>query len=57
MPAETQRSAKVFMDCFVFFHLYENKRIFIFYLAAEKPANRKRDDAWSIVTKEWVVTF
>jgi len=57
MPAETQRSAKVFMDCFVFFHLYENKRIFIFYLAAEKPANRKGDDAWSIATKEWVVTF
>ncbi|UXL37486.1 hypothetical protein N7D90_18180 [Pseudomonas fragi] len=41
----------------MFFHLPENKRIFIFYLAAEKPANRKGDGAWSIVTKEWVVTF
>jgi len=57
MPAETQRSVKVFKDCFMFFHLSENKRIFIFYLAAEKPANRKGDGAWSIVTKEWVVTF
>jgi hypothetical protein len=57
MPAETHRSVAVFTDPYAVFYLYEINGFFIFCGPSEKPANRKGDGSWSIVTRERVVTF